>query len=378
MKYIPYGRQYIDKKDINAVSRVLKNDIITSGNQVLTFEKKLNKYFKSKYSSVCNSGTSAIYLSLLSINLKKNDIIIMPAINFISSFNIAKTIGAKIYLADVDSITGQMTPQHVEECCKKFKIKKAKAIIVMYNGGYPHNAEKFLKFKKKLRCFIIEDACHALGASYRYKNSFKKIGSCSHSDICTFSLHPLKTITSGEGGVVTTNSKYLDEKIKMYRSLGIRRLNNKHWQYDVSLCGFNFRLNEFQSALGISQLNKINLFIKRRKEIAKIYDNELKKIKEVNILKNNPNLIPSYHLYLINSNFSHIKKNKFFNFMKKKKIMIQYHYIPVYKFSNFKGKYIGKNAEIYFKSTVSLPIYYELSKTKQNYVINKLKEFFSY
>jgi len=378
MKYIPYGRQYIDKKDIKAVSRVLKNDIITSGNQVLTFEKKLNKYLKSKYSSVCNSGTSAIYLSLLSINLKKNDIIIMPAINFISSFNIAKTIGAKIYLADVDRITGQMTPEHVEECCKKFKIKKAKAIIVMYNGGYPHNAEKFLKFKKKLSCFIIEDACHALGASYRYKNSFKKIGSCSHSDICTFSLHPLKTITSGEGGVVTTNSKYLDEKIKMYRSLGIRRLNNKHWQYDVSLCGFNFRLNEFQSALGISQLNKINLFVKRRKEIAKIYDNQLKKIKEINIPKYNTNLIPSYHLYLINSNFSHIKKNKFFNFMKKKKIMIQYHYIPIYKFSNFKGKYIGKNAEIYFKSTVSLPIYYELSRTKQNYVINKLKEFFSY
>ncbi len=113
MKYIPYGRQYIDKKDIKAVSRVLKNDIITSGNQVLTFEKKLNKYLKSKYSSVCNSGTSAIYLSLLSINLKKNDIIIMPAINFISSFNIAKTIGAKIYLADVDRITGQMTPEHV-------------------------------------------------------------------------------------------------------------------------------------------------------------------------------------------------------------------------------------------------------------------------
>ena len=378
MKFIPYGRQYIDKKDINAVSSVLKNDIITSGNQVLTFEKKLNKYLKCKYTSVCNSGTSAIYLSLLAINLKKNDVIIMPAINFISSFNIAKTIGAKIYLADVDSKTGQMSPEHVEECCKKFKIRKAKAIIVMYNGGYPHNAEKFLKFKKKLSCFIIEDACHALGASYRYKNSIKKIGSCSHSDICTFSLHPLKTITSGEGGVVTTNSRYLDEKIKMFRSLGIRRLNNNHWQYDVSLSGFNFRLNEFQSALGISQLNKINHFIKRRKQIAKVYDKELKKIKELNIPKYNSNLIPSYHLYLINSNFSLAKKNKFFNFMKKKKIMVQYHYIPIYKFSNFSGKYIGKNAEIYFKSTVSLPIYYELSRAKQNYVINKLKEFFSY
>ena len=163
----------------------------------------------------------------------------------------------------------------------------------------------------------------------------------------------------------------------MYRSLGIRKLNNNHWQYGVSLSGFNFRLNG-QSALGISQLNKINLFIKRRKQIAKVYDKELKKIKELNIPKYNSNLIPSYHLYLINSNFSLAKKNKFFNFMKKKKIMVQYHYIPIYKFSNFSGKYIGKNAEIYFKSTVSLPIYYELSRAKQNYVINKLKEFFSY
>ena len=127
MKFIPYGRQYIDKKDINAVSSVLKNDIITSGNQVLTFEKKLNKYLKCKYTSVCNSGTSAIYLSLLAINLK-NDVIIMPAINFISSFNIAKTIGAKIYLADVDSKTGQMSPEHVEECCKNSKLEKQKLL----------------------------------------------------------------------------------------------------------------------------------------------------------------------------------------------------------------------------------------------------------
>ena len=148
MKYIPYGRQYIDKNDISAVTKVLKNDLITSGKKVLEFEKKLIKYLKCKYSSVCNSGTSAIHLSLLAINLNKDDIVIMPAINFTSSFNMAKSIGAKIYLADVNKETGQMHPEHVEECCKKFNIKKVKAIIVMYNGGYPHNAKKFIKLKK--------------------------------------------------------------------------------------------------------------------------------------------------------------------------------------------------------------------------------------
>jgi dTDP-4-amino-4,6-dideoxygalactose transaminase len=378
MKYIPYGRQYIDKNDISAVTKVLKNDLITSGKKVLEFEKKLIKYLKCKYLSVCNSGTSAIHLSLSAINLKKDDIVIMPAINFISSFNIAKTIGAKIYLADVNKETGQMHPEHVEECCKKFNIKKVKVIIVMYNGGYPNNAKKFIKLKKRLNCFIIEDACHALGASYKNNNSFVKIGSCLHSDICTFSLHPLKTITTGEGGIVSTNSKFLDKRIKMFRSLGIQRSNNNHWQYDVNLSGFNFRLNEFQCALGISQLKKINLFLKKRKQIAQTYDKELKKIKNLNIPEYSKNINSSYHLYLVNSNFLIKDKNRFFNYMKKNKIIVQYHYIPIYKFSNFKGNYINKNAEIYFRSTFSLPIYYQLSKSKQIYILNKLKEFFSY
>ena len=175
----------------------------------------------------------------------------MPSVNFVSSYNICITLGAKVYLADVDEYTGQMTPNTLNQCIKKYRLRKVKAIIHMYNGGHPIDAEKFLYFKKKLNCYIIEDACHALGSSYLYKKKFIKVGSCKHSDISTFSLHPLKTITTGEGGLVTTNNLKIDEKIKIFRSLGIKRKFNKHWKYDVVLKGFNFRLNDFQCALNL-------------------------------------------------------------------------------------------------------------------------------
>ena len=204
---IPYGRQYIDKKDLSAVQQSLRNEKITTGAYVEKFEKKINQFLKCKYSVSCNSGTSALFLAFKAIDLNKNDKVIMPSINFISSYNIAKVFGAQIFLADVDKSTGQMTPDDIEDCCKKFKLKNVKALVVMYNGGYPQNADKFFKLKKKYGFKIIEDACHALGAEYVFKKKIYKIGSCKHSDISTFSFHPLKTITTGEGGLITSNKK---------------------------------------------------------------------------------------------------------------------------------------------------------------------------
>ena len=239
MKLIPYGAQYVDKEDILAVKKVLKEDKITTGVQVERFERKLNNFLGVKFSSVCNSGTSALFLALKSIGIKKDDIIIMPSITFVASYNVAKYLGARVFLADIDKLTGQMLPDNVLKCCKHFKIKKIKALILMYNGGYPLNAGNFLKLKKQLGCYIIEDACHALGAEYKFQNKFFKIGSCKHCDISTFSLHPIKSITTGEGGIVTTNSNKLNNKIKLLRSHGILRNKNKHWKYNVIYHGLN-------------------------------------------------------------------------------------------------------------------------------------------
>lgn len=377
MKQIPYGRQYIDQNDIKSVSKILKKDLITSGSEVINFEKKIINFLKCKYSTACNSGTSAILLALLSIGLKKNDVVIMPSITFIASYNMASFIGAKIYLADVNKISGQMSPEDVERCYKKFKLKKIKAIITMYNGGYPENVYNFYKLKKKFGCYLIEDACHALGAEYKFNKKFYKIGSCKHSDISTFSLHPLKTITTGEGGIVTTNSKNLDKKIKSFRSLGIKKNNNHHWKYDVSQIGFNFRLNEFQCALGISQLNKIKSFLSFRKKIALKYNQELKKMSSLVIPEYENKNKPAYHLYLISiKNFNLQKKNKFIKFMKSKGIFVQYHYIPIYKFKIFKDKYFGNNSEIYYNTSLSIPIYFGLKLKDQNYIIKLIKLFF--
>ena len=376
-RLIPYGRQFISEEDIKNVSKILRRDIITSGNEIPKFEDKIQKYLKCKYSTVCNSGTSALFLSLLSIGVKKNDVVIMPSINFVASYNVSKILGAKIYLADVNKFNGQMSPDDVINICQKFKIKKVKALIVMYNGGYPLNSEKFYELKKKYKCYIIEDACHALGAEYKFKKSFFKIGSCKHSDISTFSLHPLKTITSGEGGIVTTNSKILDDKIKKFRSLGIKRSKEKHWDYDVELTGFNFRLTDFQCSLGLNQLKKIKRFLKKRKQIVKKYNLELKKLEQITTPEVYESYYSSNHLYLINLKKYNMKtKENFIKYMKKNRILTQQHYKPVYKFKNFSGKYISRNAEIYYKSTISLPIFYQLSSKEQNYIISKVNSFF--
>ena len=170
MTLIPYGRQYIDKADILSVKKSLYLEKITTGNKVVNFEKKISKFTKAKYSVVCSSGTSALYLALKAIKIKKNDIVIMPSINFIAAYNVSKLNNANIYLADVDPISGQLTPKTLEQCIKSNKLKKIKCVINMYLGGSAKNIEKFYKLKKKYKFFLIEDACHAFGSKYIFKN----------------------------------------------------------------------------------------------------------------------------------------------------------------------------------------------------------------
>ena len=300
----------------------------------------------------------------------------MPAINFVASYNVSRILGGQIYLADVDPITGQITPETIEDCCKKFNLKKIKAVIVMYNGGYPQNADKFIKLKKKFNFKIIEDACHALGSEYIHKKKFFKVGSCRHSDICTFSFHPLKSITTGEGGAVTTNSKVFYKKAEEIRSHGMKRYKD-HWKYDVRDLGLNFRLTDFQCSLGISQLKKIKKFIKKRKQIFNIYNYGLKNLNLIALPKYKKNYKSSNHLYLIQlKNCNQKTKDNFIKFMLKKKIILQYHYIPIYRFKIFKGKYLKTNSEKYYNSTISLPIFYSLKTSEQNYIINCIIKFF--
>jgi len=380
MKTIPYGRQFIDHNDIKEVSEALKKDLITTGTFVKKFENKISKFLKVKYSLSCSNGTAALHLAFMAINIKKKDIIIMPAINFIASYNMAKFMNAKIYLADVDPFTGQMTPKTLIACINRYKIRKIKAVVTMYLGGYPENIVNFYKIKKKYKFFLIEDACHALGAKYFYNNTYIPVGCCKHSDIATFSLHPVKTITSGEGGVVTTNNKFIYRRMILLRSHGIEKDKKSHWKYNILRSSFNYRLSDLNCALALSQLKKINKFINYRK---KIYNFYVKNIKNNNKFVNFPcykNIKSSYHLFLISISFKRNKeKDKLLKYLKKENIYCQFHYIPIYKFKCFKEKInlnFFQGSEKYFKTYISLPIFFNLNSFSQKKIINKINKFF--
>lgn len=379
-KLIPYGKQFIDKKDKSLVIESLSNDLITTGPLVKKFENQIKKYLKSKYSYVCSSGTAALHLAMMSLNLKKNDIILMPAINFIASYNLAKVLNLKVFLVDVDELTGQITPKKVIECIKLNKLKKINVLIVMYHGGYPENSKKFYDLKNKYKFKIIEDSCHALGAEYKYNNRSYKIGSCKHADISTFSLHPVKTITTGEGGIVTTNNLKIANKIHLLRSHGISRNTKQYWKYDVLENGFNYRLSDINCALGLSQLKKINFFLRKRKNIYDKYLEELKNFNQhLNLPTYSKEIKSSYHLFLVNITFGKINKTKdhFLKYLIRNKILGQFHYIPIYKFSCYVGKKFNfKGSEKYYNNSISLPIYVNLSKKDQYKIINTVKNYF--
>ena len=375
MKNIPYGRQHIDSSDIKTVSKAMKADLITTGDYVKKFESIINKLLRVKFAVSCNSGTSAIHLAFLSINLTKNDVVIMPAINFIAAYNLAKIMGAKVFLADVDPSTGQMTPAKLLECINKNKLKKIKAVVTMYLGGYPENVIEFYKIKKKLGFLLIEDACHAFGAQYKFRGRNIYIGSCKHSDISTFSLHPVKTITSAEGGVVTTNNKFFFNNMRLFRSHGLKK-SQFHWDYEILFHGLNYRLSDINCALAISQIKKIKKFINLRKRVYFFYKKQFYNFNSFFILpKYSKNIKSSYHLFLINFNLKKILINKkiFFKKMLENKITCQYHYKPIFLFKKiFKQKFMKKDfkgAIAYYKNTISLPIFPDLSKKDQIFII---------
>ena len=381
MSKITYGKQYIDSSDKASLDKTIKSEFLTTGPKVIEFEKKLQKYVGSKYALSCSSGTAALNLAIEALGLSVGSCVIIPTINFISSFNICKKLKFRIYLCDVDRLTGQITPELIKKCIKENNIKKVDLLISMYLGGFPENIEGIYKLKKKFKFKIIEDACHAFGAKYKFNDVYYHVGKCKHSDISTFSFHPIKTITTGEGGLITTNNRNYYLKMKLLRSHGISK-SKSHWKYDVLLSGYNYRLSDINCALGLSQLKKINKFLNKRKKIYDFYKKELNNynniIKFPNYYKKNNS---SYHLAIININFKKKKKNKdkFFKYMLQKKIVLQYHYIPIHTFKvgkkiSNKSK-IFKNANSYLHNAVSLPIHYNLNYKDLRKVVFCIKKY---
>lgn len=374
---IPYNKQNINSQDIKAVNQAVKSKFLTQGPKNELFCNEISKFTKSKYSLVLNSATSALHVACLSLNLRKNDYLWTSSNTFISSATAGVHCGAKIDLIDIDLDTGNLSVLDLEKKLVFAKKKNClpKILVVVHFAGIPCDMKKIFQLSRKYKFKIIEDASHALGSIY-YNMS---IGNCKYSDICIFSFHPIKSITTFEGGAITTNSKKIYTLSKLLSNHGIVKNSdkNRRWLYDQKLLGFNYRLSDVSCALGISQIKRIKKFIKKRNDIAKFYNKHLKNL-PLKLPNINKNILSSYHLYVIS--FNENKRDNFFQFMLKNKIQLQYHYIPLYKHTFFQKhfkfkKKNFKNMEYYYKHSVSLPIYFDLKKQDLIKIVRLTKQY---
>ncbi len=375
---INYGKHYIDKSDIKSIIKVLKSEHLTQGPAVKLFEKKLNKFFGSKYCTVVNSGTAALHIAALALGWNKNSIIITTPLTFIATANAVEYCNSKLELADIRA-DGSIDPDFVEKIIKSYKLKRKKVTAVIGVDYYGNTCdwEKLKKLKKKYNFQIINDNCHALGATY--KSSVKY--AIKYADIVTQSFHPVKNITTGEGGCLITNEKKLKKKFDILRAHGIvtNNLEYASLNREMKYLGFNYRLSDINCSLGISQLKKVKLFIKKRRSIAKIYNKIFDKYKNYfSIPLKNKNCNPSYHLYPLRVKFNklNISKKNFFKIIQKKfNIKLQVHYNPIFNQPYYKKKYkfdkkIFPETNNFFNEVVSLPIFYSLKKKEVMKIAN--------
>ena len=386
MNNLRYSTQTITKTDIKAVKKVLYSDWLTQGPQTTLFENQIRKKVNSKYAVAVNSGSSALLLSCKALSLKKGDIFWTVPNTFVATTNCGLLCGAKVDFVDIDPNTWNISLKKLEEKLIKAKKKKMlpKVLIVVHLAGLPTNPKILFKLSKKYNFKIIEDASHSLGANY----FSKKVGSCYWSDITVFSLHPVKIITTGEGGLCVTNKKKIYENLLLLKNNGITNNKKKFifknlgpWYYEQHTLGYNFRISEIQAALGVSQLKKLDSFVKKRNQIAKVYLKNLKNL-PLQMQKVEKNFISTYHLFIIklkdNKSNLHLK---LFNFLRKNRIHVNLHYLPVHLHPYFKKRgFKNKNfpiSENYSKNAISIPIYPHLTKKNQYKVIFLIRKFFN-
>lgn len=362
---IPYGRQFIDNQDIEEVIRALRSEFITQGPKIEEFERKLAEYCGAKYAVAFNSGTSALYCAYRVLGLRKGSQFITSPITFVATVSAGVLNGLKPRFADVEPDTGNMDVNLVE----KLITEKTRLIVPVHYAGHPVDMEKLWDLAQNNNIYVIEDACHALGSKYK---GFKT-GSCKFSHMTVLSFHPVKHITTGEGGAVLTNDEGFYRELQKCRNHGIIR--GEDWLYSVDYPSFNFRITDFQSALGISQLKKIDSFVKKRREIAKIYEQKLKNHPLFELPVEKPYAYHSYHLYPLRVKKQE-KRREIFRRLRQKGIGVQVHYIPVYFHTYFKRKGFRKslcpNAEDFYEREISIPIYPAMRQKDLEYVIETL------
>jgi UDP-4-amino-4,6-dideoxy-N-acetyl-beta-L-altrosamine transaminase len=377
--YIPYARQDIDENDIQTVVQILKSDWLTQGPVILEFENTCARSFGAEYAIAVNSATSALHLACLALGVGSGDWVWTSPNTFVASANCALYCGAQVDFVDIDPLTYNFSAkafaEKLEEAKKENKIPKA--IVVVHFAGQPCEMQEIKQLADRYQIKIIEDASHAIGATY----FDTQIGACQYSDITIFSFHPVKIFTTGEGGMVLTNSKEIMSTVQRLRTHGITRdpdLMEKpcpgDWYYEQLELGFNYRMTEIQAALGLSQLARLPKFIEKRHQIAKRYDTGLSHL---------PVILPfqskkcqsAYHLYPVLLKLEEIglSRKAVFDSFRKANIGVNVHYIPVHRQPYYQKLGFKRGdfpvAESYYEKTISLPMYYALTEKEQDSVM---------
>jgi len=395
MKNIPYSRQSIDDGDIESVCSVLRSNWLTQGPKVGEFEEALGEKYGAKHCILVANGSLALQLACLAIDISKGKIGITSPISFMASANCIVYCGGRPDFADIDPGTLCISPEKVEEYCKKGQVPDV--VIPVDFAGIPADLPRLKDLSERYGFKIIEDAAHAIGSTYQYKGREYACGSCAHTDIAVFSFHPVKTITTGEGGAVLTNDELLAEKIRLLSNHGIERdplkfSNPKSqipnpksppaWYHEMHALGFNSRITDIQCALGISQLKRIDIFKARRQEIVRRYNQAFADLAENKIVILPPwpeETDPCFHLYTLRLG-SHctIGRDALFDKLRKKGIYSQVHYIPIYRQPFYQDSYFLKierfpEAEKYFATCLSLPLFPDMDDKTFHYIIKSLR-----
>ncbi len=376
---IPYGRQHIDEKDVEAVVEVLRSDFLTQGPLPPEFEKAMSNYCHAEHAVATNNATAALHLACLAHGVAKGDRVWTSALTFVSSATCALFCGADVEFVDIEPATGNMSvnalQQKLEQAEKDNTLPKL--VIPVHFAGRVCDMEGISRLAGKYGFKIVEDAAHAIGSEYRGS----KVGAGQHSSITVFSFHPVKVITSVEGGMALTNSEELATRMRKLGSHGIesKRDREQTWIYEMQELGYNYRMNDVQAALGLSQLDKLDSFIEKRGALARRY---------TELLEGSPLVLPgqdeqgrsAWHLYVVNLDRSRcgVERKDVFLGLRDAGIGVNVHYIPVYRQPYFVQRY-GENldcpaADAYYESALTLPLYPNMTEAEQDRVVMKLKE----
>ena len=378
MKSIPYGRQHIDQEDIDTVVKTLSADFLTQGPKVKEFEDKFSEYVGAKYAVAINNATSGLHLAVLALGLKKGERVITTPITFAASANCVRYAGGKVWFADIDTESYTLSLESTRTLIESKPKGFFKGIIPVDFAGLPVDLEAFRALANEHGLWIIEDACHAPGGYFTdSKNIKQNCGNGNYADIGIFSFHPVKHIACGEGGMITTNSETLYKKLVSLRSHGITKEhmaeNHGGWFYEMQELGFNYRLTDIQSALGITQLAKNKAGVIRRNKIAKNYKKAFEGLIKFQNLQEGA--LNAHHLFIIEVE----DRKGLYDFLRTHQVFAQIHYIPVhtlpyYKQIGYKGADLS-NSETYYSRCISLPMYPTLTDEEQAFVIEKVLSF---